>query len=373
MQFTHDTAAMTYAATLALRGRGRVEPNPMVGAVVLDHQGHLVGEGFHEVFGGPHAEIHALRQAGAKSRGATLVCTLEPCSHHGKTPPCVDAIIEAGIERVVVGMVDPHDQVNGKGIERLQLSGIDVHTGILEESLRRLNAPFVKLMMQAKPYVILKWAMTMDGRIASSQGDSKWISGDLSRLRVHDLRGRVDAIITGIGTVQADDPHLTARPEQSENILRHATRVVVDSRGQIEPSSNLFENLEIHPTLIATTSQMSPEKHQLLISRGAEVLELPAIENRVDLDALLAALGQRRMTNVLVEAGPNLAAGFWEARQVDEVHIYVGPKIIGGKLAPGPLGGKGMDLMQDAGIMKLEHVEQLGDDVHLQYGRLPDV
>ncbi len=203
---------MRHALALAARGRGFVEPNPMVGAVVLDSAGKLVGEGWHQKFGGPHAEIHALEAAGEKARGGTLVVTLEPCCHHGKTPPCTDAILKAGIRRVVAAMTDPFPKVAGGGLKLLRDAGLEVHIGLCEPEAKRLNEPYLKLLRTGRPWVHAKWAMTLDGKIATRTGDSKWISGEESRRRVHELRGKVDAIIVGRGTVIADDPLLTARP-----------------------------------------------------------------------------------------------------------------------------------------------------------------
>lgn len=231
MSVTFPTPAdvMRRALELARQGEGYVEPNPMVGAVIVDDYLQCLGEGFHRQFGGPHAEVNALREAGARAQGATLYVTLEPCNHHGKTPPCVDAVLQAGLRRVVVGMPDPFAKVNGAGIARLREHGVAVEVGLLEAEVRRLNAPFRKLVETGIPWVHAKWAMTLDGKIAARTGHSQWISGAASRAVVHRLRGRMDAIVIGIGTALADDPLLTARPAGP----RVATRVVLDSTARL--------------------------------------------------------------------------------------------------------------------------------------------
>src|SRR5262245_2742469 len=242
-----DGIWMCHALVLAERGRGVVEPNPLVGAVVV-REDTLIGEGWHQRYGGPHAEIHALQAAGEAARGATLYVTLEPCCHHGKTPPCTDAILRAGIARVVAAMRDPFPQVSGRGAELLRAVGVAVEMGLCEEAARRLNAPYLTLLTQQRPYVHLKWAMTLDGKIATRTGDSKWISSEASRRRVHELRGRVDGILVGSGTVLADDPLLTARPPGT----RIATRIVLDSQGRTPPTCRLAATAREVPTLVVT-------------------------------------------------------------------------------------------------------------------------
>ncbi len=369
MRFGSADEAMRYAIDLARGGEGLVEPNPMVGAVIVDDDGELIGEGYHQKYGGPHAEVFALKQAGEKARGATLFVTLEPCSHHGKTPPCADAVVKAGLKKVYVGMVDPNPEVSGRGIEKLKTAGIEVEIGTLGEECGRLTEPFVKLMTKKRPYVIVKWAMTMDGRIATHTGDSKWISYDRSRGRVHELRARVDAVMTGIGTVTADDPMLNARLD-GQDVKRIATRVVVDARGEIGLESKLVRTAREIPVLVATTSKMDAGKKSALEKAEVEVVVLPVDEGRVCLGGLLEELGRRRMTTVLVEAGPGLAGGLWEDRDIDEVQIFVAPKIVSDERAPGPVGGPGSVLMSEAGVMQLANVEQIGNDVWMRYVRV---
>ena len=243
---------MRQALALAARGRGSVEPNPMVGAVVLDSAGNPVGEGWHQKYGGPHAEVHALASAGEKARGGTLVVTLEPCCHHGKTPPCTDVILKAGVRRVVAAMADPFPQVAGGGLKILREAGLEVRVGLCEAEVMRLNAAYRKLIRTGRPWVHAKWAMTLDGIIATRTGDSRWISGEESRRRVHDLRGQVDAIIVGRGTVVADDPLLTARPPGP----RVATRVVASASGELPEQCQLRATARESPVIVYNISKL---------------------------------------------------------------------------------------------------------------------
>lgn len=329
-----DESWMARALTLAERGRGHVEPNPLVGAVVV-RAGLVVGEGWHQRYGGPHAEVHALQAAGTAAQGATLYVTLEPCCHHGKTPPCTDAVLRAGITRVVAAMPDPFPQVSGRGLELLRAAGVAVEVGLGEAAACQLNAPYLTLLRHNRPYVHLKWAMTLDGKIATHSGDSKWISNETSRRRVHELRGRVDAVLVGVGTVLADDPLLTARPPGP----RRATRIVLDSRGRTPLTAQLLRTAGDAPVLIAAALPR-PEV-------GVEVLPLPG-DGGVSVPALLAELGRRRMTNLLVEGGATVLGSFLDAGLVDEVHVFVAPVLAGGRNALSPVGGRGVDRIADA-------------------------
>ncbi len=340
---------MRKALALAASGRGYVEPNPMVGAVVV-REGQLVGEGWHQRCGGPHAEVHALAAAGAAARGATLYVTLEPCCHHGKTPPCTDAFLRAGVARVVVAMLDPFPAVSGKGVEQLRAAGVAVEVGLCEAEARRLNAPYLTLLNHGRPYVIAKWAMSLDGKIATRTGDSKWISGEESRRRVHELRGRMDAIIVGIGTVMADDPLLTARPPGP----RVATRVVLDSQGRLPADCPLARTVGEAPLLVATGGARAP---------AGETVVLPVENGRVSVAALLAELGRRRMTNVLVEGGAAVLGSFVDADLVDEFQVYVAPRVIGGSGVA--VGGVGAAKIAEALRVVEFDVERIGQDVLL--------
>ena len=382
MQFASPEAVMRRALELARRGEGRVEPNPMVGAVVVDRDLRLISEGWHELFGGPHAEVHALRQAGERARGATMFVTLEPCAHQGKTPPCTEAVIAAGLARVVVGSHDPFPQVNGRGIARLRAAGLVVETGMLDHEVRQLNAPFRKLIQAGLPWVHAKWAMTLDGRIASRTGASQWISNAVSRGRVHDLRGRMDAILVGVGTALADDPLLTARPPGP----RTASRVVIDSQARLPLDSQLVRTAREGRVIVATTEQAPTSRRAALAAEGVEVLVLPTASRspgtppghvsetdesaaRVDLRALLKTLGSRRMTNVLVEGGGVLLGALHDQRLLDEVHVFIAPRLLGGAAALSPVLGWGVEHPSTGLSLEEPVIEVLEGDVYL-HGRV---
>ncbi len=349
---------MMRALELARRGRGLVEPNPMVGAVVLSH-GAIVGEGWHQRFGEVHAEVNALNQAGASAVGATLYVTLEPCNHTGKTPPCVDAIIRAGVRKVVAAMTDPFPQVAGSGIARLRAAGIDVDVGIGEAEAKRLNGAYLTLVSMGRPYVHAKWAMTLDGKIATHSGQSKWITGQESRRRVHELRGLMDAIIVGAGTVRADDPQLTARPPGP----RTALRVVLSSEGRLPENCQLLRSAHEVPVLIAGARIATPSHFQAL---GCEVLAVNSVAD------LLAEFGRRRFTNVLVEGGGGVLGSFRDAGLIDEVHAFIAAKLIGGKNALSPLGGIGAETTE-RGLNIVEWTcERVADDIYINGRISPD-
>jgi diaminohydroxyphosphoribosylaminopyrimidine deaminase/5-amino-6-(5-phosphoribosylamino)uracil reductase len=361
---------MRRAIALAGRGIGFVEPNPAVGAVIVDDRLRLIGEGWHERFGGPHAEVGALAQAGERARGATLYVTLEPCCHFGKTPPCTEAVIAAGIKKVFVGMPDPFPQVAGKGIERLRAARVNVEVGLLEPEVRRLTAPFRKLVETGRPYVLAKWAMTLDGRIASQSGASKWISNAASRAVVHQLRGRMDAIVIGIGTALADDPLLTARPAGP----RVATRIVFDSRARLPVDSQLVRTVNQAPLMIVTVPQAPRDNIERLRNKGVEVFECgpspsATAAGHPDPVPVLNELGRQRMTNLLVEGGSELLGAFFDGQLVDEAHVFIAPKLMGGADAKSALGGAGRPAPPE--LPDLEHaaIEVLDGDVYI-HGRL---
>jgi len=341
-----DRKWMEQALTLAARGRGFVEPNPMVGAVVV-RDGVLVGSGFHERYGQAHAEVNALTQAGEAARGATLYVTLEPCCHHGKTPPCTDAVLRSGIRRVVAAMTDPFPAVAGRGSQILRDAGVEYEVGLCETEALRLNAPYLKLLRTGTPWVHAKWAMTLDGKIATRTGHSQWISNDASRRRVHELRGRVDAIVCGIGTVLVDDPQLTARPPGS----RIATRVVLDHTGRIPDTCHLLRTAREIPTVVVARS-LNADNRQRLERQGVEVWE-----GEQD---VLRTMGHRRWTNILIEGGASVLGSFLDARLIDEFHIFVAPRLVGGRTALNAVGGLGVERM-DEGLrlveMRLESLE----------------
>jgi diaminohydroxyphosphoribosylaminopyrimidine deaminase/5-amino-6-(5-phosphoribosylamino)uracil reductase len=314
---------------------------------VVVQQGRLVGIGHHARFGGPHAEVVALQAATAAARGATLYVTLEPCCHQGKTPPCTEAVLRAGIQRVVAAMTDPFSRVAGGGFAQLRAAGIEVESGVLEAEARRLNAPYLKLLATGRPYVIAKWAMTLDGKTATATGDSRWISGPRARALVHELRGRVDAIAVGIGTALADDPRLTARPPGP----RTAARLVLDSAGRLPIASQLVQTAGQTPVWVAVTERAGAEQRAALSARGCEILALPG-HGPVPIVPLLEELGRRAVTNLLVEGGGTVLGALLDAGQVDAVDVYIAPILAGGAAAPGPAGGIGCERI--AGALRLD-------------------
>jgi len=359
-QMELDAWHMRRALSLAALGKGAVEPNPMVGCVIA-RGAEIIGEGWHRAYGQPHAEVEALRMAGDRAAGATMYVTLEPCCHFGKTPPCTDAIIRAGIRRVVAAMADPFSLVHGQGIARLREAGIEVVVGLMEQEARHLNAPYLKLLSTQRPWVIAKWAMTVDGKIATATGESRWISGEESRRKVHALRGRVDGIAVGIGTVETDDPLLTARPPGP----RIAVRIVLDSRARLSPHSRLVQTAREFPVLVAVSAQADGEARRKLEAAGCEVLECPGRTRSERLQALLDELGRRRMTNVLFEGGSQVLGELFDHQLVDEVHVFVAPKIVGGQNGRTPVAGRGVTKMAEALHLSNVTWERVGDDLYL--------
>lgn len=336
---------MDRALRLAHRGQGRVEPNPMVGCVLVK-AGRIVGEGYHRRYGGPHAEINALRQAGSAARGATLYVTLEPCSYHGQTPPCVDALITAGIKTVYAAVNDPNPRVNGAGLRRLRDAGINVHTGPAQVQARELIAPFTKRIQTGVPYVIAKWAQSIDGRIATSSGDSQWISGTASRRYAHRLRARVDAILVGSQTIIRDDPQLTAR---SVPLRRVAQRVIIDRRLRTPLRCQVIQSADRVPTVIYTSADMlDTRKAHLLHKKGARLETTRARKPIPCLRAVLRHLAGGGATNVLIEGGGTLLGSAFDGKFVDELYAFVAPIIIGGRAAPAAVVGTGVDKVRQA-------------------------
>src|SRR5215210_646749 len=336
---------MRRALELAERGWGHVAPNPMVGAVVVRGDGgpdadEVVGEGWFEgPRGRPHAEVRAMQEAGSRARGGTVVCSLEPCDHTGSTPPCTRALIEAGVARVVIGAVDPNPSVNGRGIRTLRAAGVDVILGPLAAEAHRLNAAFERHVTTGMPFVILKTAASLDGRVAARDGSSRWITGEEARADAHRLRAWADAIVVGAGTVAADDPELTARHPAHPDATP-PLRIVTDTAGRLRAAGRLFEGPA--PTLLATTDLVPDARRAEWEAAGAEVLTLDRdATGGVSLPALLAALGKREIQGVLVEGGPTLAWSAIRDGVVDRVVWYLAPALIGGVDAPGALGGEG--------------------------------
>lgn len=364
----NDTDFMDRALALAVQGIGCVEPNPPVGCVIV-RGSEIVGEGFHERFGGPHAEVNALVAAGANAKGATAFVTLEPCCHEGKTPPCTKALIAAGIQRVVTAVEDPFPEVSGRGIAALEAAGIECEVGPRAAEANWVLAPYRKLLTTGRPWVIAKWAMTLDGKLATRTGDSQWISSEASRGVVHQLRGRMDAILVGSGTARADNPLLTARPADLRDVKRIATRVVVDSAASLSLESRLVQSARDVPVIVAAADDVLSGAEQSLRDAGAELLRCPGSTHAARLDALLAELGRRRMTNVLVEGGGQLLGALFDMRAVDEVHVFIAPKLAGGAGAPSPVGGEGVERMAQALKLADINMEALDTDVHV-FGRI---
>ena len=361
-----DDLGMRRALAEAHRGLGAVEPNPMVGAVVV-LEGELVGVGHHARYGGPHAEVGALAEAGESARGATLYVTLEPCCHRGKTPPCTEAILRAGIARVVAGARDPFPLVDGGGFARLLEEGIEVVRagGLLAEEARALIAPFRKLTTTGRPFVTAKWAMTLDGKAAAASGASRWITGSGARALVHELRGRMDAILVGIGTALADDPELTARPPGP----RVAARVVLDPKARLPLDGKLARTAREVPVIVVVTRAAPDERTSALAGLGCEVLPIDA-DGPVPIGPLLTELGARRMTNLLVEGGGVVLGSFLDAGEVDAVDAYIAPILEGGDHARTPARGRGVSEMAEALRLARVRVQAIDGDIRIQ-GRIP--
>lgn len=356
---------MRRALAEAARGRGFVEPNPMVGAVVVSG-GLAVGVGYHERFGGPHAEVNALARAGDRARGSTLYVTLEPCCHHGKTPPCVDAILRAGVARVVVAHRDPFPKVDGGGLVQLRRAGIEVTDGVEGDVAQALNAPYLKRLALGLPFVTAKWAMTLDGRTAAGSGDSRWISNPRSRALVHEVRGRMDAILVGMGTALADDPELTARPPGP----RIPARVVLDSQGRLPQVGKLASTARDVPVWVAATEQAPRDRLEALKALGCVILRFKANESKsVPIVAMLAELAKRGVTNLLIEGGGSVIGSFFDVGQVDAVDIFVAPKVEGGTHRHTPAQGHGVAAMSDAWKLIEPEISVIDGDVRIQ-GRL---
>lgn len=355
---------MQQALELARRSWGLVEPNPMVGCLLVK-EGRVIGQGRHRRFGGPHAEIDALKDAGGNTAGATCVVTLEPCCHCGKTAPCTEALIRAGVSRVVIGCLDPNPQVHGRGVESLRAAGLDVTVGVLEDECQQLVAPFAKLVQTGRPWVIAKWAMTLDGHLASRTGDSKWISSAESRERVHWMRGGVDVIVVGIETVLADDCRLTARPPGP----RTATRVVLDRRARLPLESQLVRTARDVPVLVAVGPEAEPERIGALESAGCQIWRSDSADRLKFWDGLQREMGRREWTQVLVEGGARVLGTCFDAQSVDEVHVFVSPKIIGGEQAPSAVGGLGVARICEASELASPKWSVLSGDLYLS-GRI---
>lgn len=384
---SYDTYFMRLALQEAACGEGMVEPNPMVGCVIVrpdlpetasdrkvrnatrngaslsEPVPRIVGVGHHQHFGGPHAEIEALGKAKARAKGATAYVTLEPCCHFGKTPPCTEALIKAGVKRVVAAMRDPFPKVAGEGLRRLREAGIETCVGVCRKEAERLNAPYLTRLTKNRPWIIGKWAMTLDGKIATKTGSSYWVSSESSRARVHQIRNRMDAILIGSRTAMEDDPCLTVRLPEGQTPLRTPTRIVFDSGGTISVFSELALTAKDVPLMLIFGPKAAPEKKTFWEGKGAEVLVLTAPTHEQRLILMMEELARRGVTNLLCEGGGELLGHLFDLDFLDEVAVFVSPKIVGGHSAVIPVGGEGIERMKWAVRLNHPKFEQLEDDV----------
>lgn len=354
----NDQAYMKMAIELARSAEGQTSPNPMVGAVVVKNN-QIIGMGAHLKAGEPHAEVHAIRMAGDKAKGATIYVTLEPCSHHGKTPPCADLIISTGIERVVVASTDSNPLVAGRGISKLRDAGIVVETGILEKEALELNDIFFHFIETGLPYVTLKSAASLDGKTATVSGESKWITGEAARQDVHRLRHIHDAILVGVNTVLTDDPSLTTRLSAGG---KNPVRIILDSTVRTPTDARVVIDGEA-PTWLITTTKANTDKIAVLEAAGVQVIQLET--DRLDIHDVLSSLGNRGITSVFVEGGAEVNGSFLKAGAFQQVISYIAPKLIGGKLAPSVFGGEGILHMDDVVNLQIKDVTRIGEDIRI--------
>ena len=354
---------MKMALALAKKGQGFTSPNPMVGAVVVN-DGRVVGKGYHRAVGEAHAEINAINDAGIASKGATLYVSLEPCNHTGRTPPCSTEICKAGINRVVIAMNDPNPEVKGGGIDYIQSQGVEVTSGVCEEEAKRLNEAFIKYVTKKRPFVIVKCASTLDGRIATRTGDSKWISGEESRAFVHRLRHAVDGIMVGINTVKKDNPALTTRLQDMKG--RDPVRIILDTNLSMPEEAKVLRLDSDSDIIIITGDSVSGDKKIKLQSQGAKIIEAPVKDNLIDLDELMNSLGALGITSLLIEGGSRVIASALSAKIVDKVVFFYAPKILGGDDGVPVCKGPGPDLMDGCIPVKNINVRRFGDDVMIE-------
>ncbi|MDP1623630.1 MAG: bifunctional diaminohydroxyphosphoribosylaminopyrimidine deaminase/5-amino-6-(5-phosphoribosylamino)uracil reductase RibD [Bacteroidales bacterium] len=359
---TDDLKYMRRAVNLAKRGAGWVNPNPMVGAVLVRYD-RIIGEGFHEFFGGSHAEVNAINGVPSDQvAGSTLYVTLEPCAHEGKTAPCVNLIIERKIAKVVIGMTDPNPLVDGKGIAFLRSAGIQVQVGLMEQIVRQMNEVFVKYIRTGKPFVVLKTAMTLDGKIATVTNASRWITGEKSRKMVHLLRQNLSAVMVGVDTVLFDDPLLNIR---MKGTWKNPLKVIADTHGRIAMENKVLTN-DPQLTIIATTALADPQKLKQIERAGAQILICPLKDNRVDLGFVIHTLGKMGIDSVMIEGGSTLAFSALKEGVVDKVISFIAPKILGGASAPTAVGGVGIDKMENAINLTKLKFKKVGEDLMIE-------
>jgi len=357
----NDTTFMKMALVLALKGQGYTSPNPMVGAVVVK-DGKIVGKGYHQMVGGPHAEINAIDDAGPSAKGATLYVNLEPCNHTGRTPPCTEKIIQSGIKRVVVGMNDPNPDVKGGGLDYLERKGIPVTVGVCEDEAKRVNEAFIKYSRTKRPFVTVKCAATLDGRIATRTGDSKWVTGPESRKFVHRLRHAADAIMVGIETVKKDDPSLTTRLSDMEGV--DPIRIILDTHLSIFETAKILHLDSNSDTIIVTGGSAS--ESDFVGEKGVRVIDSPAKDGLIDLDLLMDRLGTLSITSLLIEGGSRVIASAFRAGIVEKIIFFYAPKILGGDDGMPVCMGPGPAMMNGCIPIKDITIRRFGDDVMIE-------
>ncbi|HAP67262.1 MAG TPA: bifunctional diaminohydroxyphosphoribosylaminopyrimidine deaminase/5-amino-6-(5-phosphoribosylamino)uracil reductase RibD [Nitrospinae bacterium] len=357
---------MKRAIDLALTAKGRTSPNPVVGAVIIKG-GKIVGEGCHKKAGTPHAEVNAINSAGKNAKDGIMYVTLEPCCHKGRTPPCTKTIIKSGIKKIVIGMVDPNPIISGKGIEELNGAGIQVSTGLLEKECKRLNEVYIKYITSKKPFVLLKIAMSLDGKIATCKRESKWITSEPSRERVHNLRDEVDAVMVGIGTVLQDNPNLTVSLKRGN--VKNPIRIIVDSQLRIPMDSNIIKSASASrkaqksKVIIAATKKADAKKADILREKGINVIEIEEENKRINLPNLMEELGKMEITSIMIEGGSELNSAALESGIVDKVIFFIAPKIIGGKESVPAVGGRGFEKLSDSLNIRDVTVDRCGNDI----------
>ncbi len=360
MKKNDDIHYMQRALDLAKKGMGRTNPNPMVGAVIVKN-GQIIAEGYHKKAGTPHAEIHALNAAGQDALFSTIYVSLEPCSHHGRTPPCADALVNAGIKRAVIASLDPNPQVSGRGLKILQDAGIETEVGVLEKEALKLNEVFFKYITSKRPFISLKTAVTLDGKIASWNGDSRWISNPASRKYVHNLRNVYDGIMVGIGTVLADDPMLNTRLDIDDK--RDPLRIIIDGDLELPLESKIVKSSREQKTLVFTSRINNHSKAAQLQDAGIEIIELGGNPQKLAVKKALEILGEREVCSILLEGGAELNAYMIEHKLINKVYWFIAPKIIGGRNSPSPIAGQGIELMDNALCLHNVDMQRIQDDI----------
>jgi len=350
-----DKKWMKLALKIAKKGEGKVSPNPMVGAV-LTNNGEMIAQGFHRYFGGPHAEVEVIKKAKDRTKGATLYVTLEPCCHYGKTPPCTTRIIKSGIRRVVIATLDPNPLVSGKGVEELRRAGIEVDVGVCEKEAKELNEAFLKFMKKRIPLVTVKVAASLDGKIATHLGESKWITGSKSRDFAHRLRDKADAVLVGINTVIKDNPSLLPFSR------KHFLRIVLDSKLRIPLEARVLKDQDKADTFIFTTQRAEKQKIEELNNQGGKIVVVKEEEKRVNLLEVLKKLGELEVMNLLVEGGGEVIASFFEKRLVDRLSLFLSPRIIGGRKSLSWVEGKGINSLKESPWVRIDSLRKVGED-----------